>query len=305
MHYFSKIGVILLVLSFLLLSQVFAAPNLINYQGVLTDNVGVPLDGSVSITFNLFDVDTGGTAIWTETQSIQVQSGVYMVLLGSVTPLTSTLFDADNSWLEIIVAGETLSPRQRIVSVPYSFRSGCLPGDEVVCFTGGSTARNVGECRTGSRVCADDGFGYGNCLGEILPVDEVCDGKDNDCNTLIDEDFDFATDSANCGECSNICVGDETCISGICSLQCQPQQVACGSVCADLSTDSANCGECSNICDGDETCISGICSLQCQPQQVACGSVCADLSTDSANCGECSNICGVGSICVSGTCTTQ
>ncbi len=43
----------------------------------------------------------------------------------------------------------------------------------------------VGECVEGEYVCADDGTGV-VCEGAVGPSDEVCDGKDNDCDGTKD-----------------------------------------------------------------------------------------------------------------------
>jgi len=107
-----------------------AAPNLINYQGSLTDSGGTPVtDLAVSMTFRIYDAATGGTPLWEETQTVAVTNGIYNVLLGSSTanPAYGTfdpsLFSGDSRWLEIVVNGETLTPRQRIASVAYSLRT--------------------------------------------------------------------------------------------------------------------------------------------------------------------------------------
>ena len=41
-------------------------PQLMNYQGRLTDNGGNPLDTTVSVTFTIYDDSTGGNPKWTE-----------------------------------------------------------------------------------------------------------------------------------------------------------------------------------------------------------------------------------------------
>jgi len=100
-------------------SLAYAVPGTINYQGVLTDSGGIPFNQDVSVTFRLFDVATGGTSAWTETQTVTVANGVYNVQLGQVSPLTGVDFTA-SYWLEVEVGGETLTPRQALTSVPYA-----------------------------------------------------------------------------------------------------------------------------------------------------------------------------------------
>lgn len=98
-------------------------PQLIRYQGTLVDANNVPLEGSVTLTFRLYDVATGGTAVWSETQTaIPVSRGVFNVLLGSVTTLALP-FDKDY-WLSTQVNTDAeMSPRQQLTSVPYAYRA--------------------------------------------------------------------------------------------------------------------------------------------------------------------------------------
>ncbi|MCK6574360.1 hypothetical protein L6V77_25035 [Myxococcota bacterium] len=55
------------------------------------------------------------------------------------------------------------------------------------CYSGDAATRDIGACRSGTRTC-DDGQ-PGDCLGEVLPDREVCNGLDDDCDGEIDEDF--------------------------------------------------------------------------------------------------------------------
>ncbi len=100
-------------------------PPIINYQGQLLDASGNPANGNFTMVFSVFDVATGGAALYTETQTITVSNGLFNVLIGSVTPIPDTLFDSGpNRWLEITANGNVLTPRRRFGSVPYAFNAG-------------------------------------------------------------------------------------------------------------------------------------------------------------------------------------
>ena len=60
------------------------------------------------------------------------------------------------------------------------------------------TGTCTGQCRLGAWVCT---AGSLVCAGAVTPQVEVCDGKDNDCDGSVDEDFDLQTDPRHCGSC--------------------------------------------------------------------------------------------------------
>ncbi len=125
---------ITLLLSLLFTVDTQAVPGLLNHQGMLTDADGIPLNGSYTMRFRLFDSENGGIQLWNapdgETQSIEITDGVFNVRIGTLYPLGSSIFASDNVWLEIAVynddsaAWETLSPRQRAITSAYAFRAG-------------------------------------------------------------------------------------------------------------------------------------------------------------------------------------
>ncbi|MCK6586191.1 MAG: hypothetical protein L6Q76_01265 [Polyangiaceae bacterium] len=59
----------------------------------------------------------------------------------------------------------------------------CEPGSQESCYGGPPGTVGVGICKAGTRVCAPDGAGYGECFGEVTPAIE-------DCSTSEDEDCD-------------------------------------------------------------------------------------------------------------------
>ncbi|MEO0020818.1 MAG: hypothetical protein ABIK48_01400 [candidate division WOR-3 bacterium] len=97
-------------------------PRLLSYQGRLTDSLGNPVpDGSYQLTYRLYTQETGGTPFWNEVQTVSVRNGIFSVLLGSVTPISS-IPDAGAVYLSLQVGtGSELTPRLRIVSAAYAF----------------------------------------------------------------------------------------------------------------------------------------------------------------------------------------
>jgi hypothetical protein len=123
-----RLAVVLMVavIVIVMLSAIWASadiPRKINYQGRLSDPVsGLPLTGTHDIEFRLYDVVSGGGALWSETQSVDTDSvGVFSAILGNQNPI-AIAFDSP-AWLEVVIDGEILAPRREIVSVPYAFHA--------------------------------------------------------------------------------------------------------------------------------------------------------------------------------------
>ena len=98
-----------------------AAQSTLSVQGVLQKTTGMAVeDGDYAITFRLYTTESGGTAVWSETQSdVEVVGGVYGVQLGSVTPLNIP-FD-QVYYLGLTVSGGTEHfPRTKLTAAPYA-----------------------------------------------------------------------------------------------------------------------------------------------------------------------------------------
>jgi hypothetical protein len=96
--------VIALAVAVLLASAASAAiPQLLSYQGYLTDDTGQPLNGVQAITFSIHDAAEKGTQLWGETQNVMVANGLFNVLLGTVTIIPAEVFDDDQQYLAVRV----------------------------------------------------------------------------------------------------------------------------------------------------------------------------------------------------------
>ena len=118
----NKLQFIVLVL-FLINISFAQIPKKLSYQGILTDDSGNPLTGNQTLTLKLYDVGSGGTALWEETQNVVVDFGVFNVILGEVTPLNLP-FD-EQYWLGITVDPNPteLSPRIQLTAAAYSMNA--------------------------------------------------------------------------------------------------------------------------------------------------------------------------------------
>ncbi|MEY4583063.1 MAG: hypothetical protein RL701_7766, partial [Pseudomonadota bacterium] len=139
---------------------------------------------------------------------------------------------------------------------------------------------NVGECKTGRDACIG---GVIVCAGEVTPTPEICDGKDNDCDTKVDEGDPGA--GLDCGNNIGECKASKTiCMNGqiVCPNSTMPSSELCDGFDNDCDglTDEGN-PQGGNSCDTDSQgqVIIGSCRTSVDPSQ-------PNLPRDQA-CGEC------------------
>jgi hypothetical protein len=191
-----------------------------------------------------------------------------------------------------------------------------------VCVADGACASHA-DCLAG-EVCLD-----GVCVpGTCTPVAELCNGLDDDCDGVADEDFALTTDPLNCGACGAACAAGEACLDGACvaSLACVTD-ADCDDGLFCTSYESCVAGACvalpDIVCDDGDPATTDTCDEAtdtchhsggtCSPVPEVCNGLdddCDgvvdedfDLATNPLHCGACGNVCAAGESCVDGLCT--
>jgi hypothetical protein len=102
-------------------------PTQIPFSGKAADDNGKTLSGTIGITFAIYSEQSGGPALWLETQNVQADNrGNYTVQMGSTKPagLPLDLFTSGAArWLGLTVNGGQEQPRIFLLSVPYALKA--------------------------------------------------------------------------------------------------------------------------------------------------------------------------------------
>ena len=158
-----------------------------------------------------------------------------------------------------------------------------IGADGVVCATG-----QPGRCAEGVGVCFG---GEVQCSPANDPIEEVCNGEDDDCDGRVDEELRNA-----CGLCGELgveacngededcdgevdedapCPDDEVCSRGKCLEPCQVNECAGGLICVDgLCGDPCVFAECEahEVCEEE----NGVCSDPCGGVMCPAGQACSE-----------------------------
>lgn len=182
--------------------------------------------------------------------------------------------------------------------------------DETDPLMGLACGQDEGVCEPGQWVCA---AGHIVCLGGIQPGSEMCNGVDDNCDGIIDDDAPCPTDYYCIeGGCRKTCgVGEFPCSGG---YVCKEYTVQGDHVRVCMPTACANCApgevciedQCVDLCQGvscaeNETCVQGECynchTLGCSNSQICYAGQCIQNPCADVSCAQ-------GSYCANGECVS-
>lgn len=120
------------ILAACLAAPATAQQPLLSYQGVLMDGSGVAVpDNTYSIAFKIYNVESGGSPLWTETDNVAVSKGTFSALLGATTTLGALSFN-ETYYIGLSIGGGAELPRQVLTGTPYSFSAKSVSGTDNV-----------------------------------------------------------------------------------------------------------------------------------------------------------------------------
>ncbi len=99
-------------------------PHLISYQGRLLDDNGAVVNDTVAVALAIYNDQLASNKLWTEEHpDVIVSDGLFELLMGSVVPIPSSVFDGSTRYLMVEVNGTPSDSLIPLVSVANAYRS--------------------------------------------------------------------------------------------------------------------------------------------------------------------------------------
>lgn len=159
-------------------------PQTLSYQGLLTDNAGVPLtDGSYAVTFRFYAAATGGVAITSRGPlTINTFKGLFTTTLGDGTTdnaaLPFSLADQE-VFIGITISPSTteLSPRIKITAIPYAFVANTVKSVDAALINSGTLPiARIGDGTINSAKISDGTITSAKINDGTIATVDIADG---------------------------------------------------------------------------------------------------------------------------------
>jgi len=100
-----------------------ALPTSITYQGRLLEGTSL-INGNTNIQFRIWDDPTAGTMLYSETNAVTCNDGLFSTTVGDDDPSAFVQALRNGAvWLEVLVGGASMGSRERLLAVPYAMNA--------------------------------------------------------------------------------------------------------------------------------------------------------------------------------------
>ena len=127
-------------------------PDIINYQGRLVNGTQL-VNGVLSLQIRLYDAAVGGNLLCVDSNTVSVVDGLYSTYIGDNIRFGSVAHALTNGavYIEVVIDGTALSPRERLAAVPYAMAAQTVQGTNLFV-SPNSGYVGVGSTTPGSRL---------------------------------------------------------------------------------------------------------------------------------------------------------
>jgi hypothetical protein len=190
-----------------------AVPATLQLEGVLTTTGGgAVVDGPYKLTFALWDAETAGTKLWSDTADVTIAGGRFIATAGAGTPIDAKALAAGKVWLGLAVGAEPELPRKQIAATPFAMRAALAEAVECSgCVSAAAAAFNYAGAATKGGPAADL-----DCTGCVSVAELKFDGDvDLGGNSIKAANATFSGDVAAKTVTATSFAGDGSKLTGI------------------------------------------------------------------------------------------